>query len=311
MTPSGSKMQWAGVFLTAFLGLLGLVAASSCAGVGDDCQFDSDCGGANLCIEQTCHSSCTDVEDCEVPYDMCEPYTRERPDGEETVRVCVTDPFESPNNSPDGGACSGADCCQSDADCVQAFDNERARCGIDQRCYIPVAHGVLLSDRTEVDTAKDPEDGGLGADIAAVFVRSSAAGEPVGYGSTLDYSPANGVQGPASTFAGSAPQLDASGECVAGTFEDSAVALGGQGGHLLIEFVDADGKPLQLNDSWQVVVVEWGENCGSTADSQDIYDVSFCSGGARSGDIDPSSDCSRLLNEEGPVSGFQALTVRQ
>ena len=301
--------------LTA-LSLAALVTVS-CAGLGATCQFDSDCSGGNLCVQQTCYAACTAAADCETPYDICQPYTREDTNGGETVKICVTEDFDPANNDA-GADCEGSgDCCTSDEECVEHFGDDNAVCGIDKRCIIPVSepdHAVLIRDRSDVDASAEPEDGGLGSDVAAVFVRPAAGGEPLGYGVALDYAPVNDAGGPDSALDGSAPALGAAGQCVAASFEETALSLGGAGGYVLVGFEDADGQRLQLNNSMEVVVIEWGANCGAS-DEVDAFDVFFCSsqqaassdaGGAQ---IDPGADCTQQLNAE-PVSGYQTIAVQ-
>jgi hypothetical protein len=278
------------------------IAAASCAGIGDACQFDSDCNGGNLCIDDTCYASCSDERDCEPPYEFCQAHTRQASEVDETVKACVDEDFGQQNNTPENCEDSG-DCCSDDAECVAHFGDDAAVCGSDGRCIIPVArpaHGVLIRDRSAVDPIQDPADGGLGADIAALYVRASGSDEPLGVGVTADYAPANSAGESADIFDGSAPSLDADGQCVAGIFDESTASLGGEGGYLLVTFEDADGQRLQLNRSWELVVIEWGANCGQPDDT-DVFDVYFCS--AQRPDspdmpvsIDPRTHCERQLN---------------
>jgi hypothetical protein len=292
---------------------LAAIAAASCAGIGDACEFDSDCGGGNLCIERTCYAACSDEQDCEPPYEVCQAHTREVSEVEETVKACVGEDFGETNN--DNNDCEGSgDCCTEDAQCVEQFGDSDAVCGIDSRCIIPVAppaQGVLIRDRSVVDTSVEPSDGGLGADIAAIYLRAAGSEEPIGFGVTLDYAPVNSARGNAEIFDATAPVLDESGQCVAGAFAESTVSLGGEGGHLLVGFEGADGQRLQLNAGWEIVVIEWGANCGQDVDA-DVYDVFFCSSDRPessdgSDDIDPDAHCERQLNTA-TVSGYQVLS---
>jgi hypothetical protein len=285
-------------------------ALSACgADVGDACEFDSDCRGGTLCIEQTCYATCSDDSDCEAPYDDCHSHRRRTAAGEETIRACVEPDFDAPDDNGSPDCDSTGDCCDADAECVEQFGDDAAVCGVDGRCMIPVAapsYAVLIRDHTQVDTAELPEDGGLGADIAAAMVLDRS-GEPVGYAQTLQYSPANDADGPASALDGTAPALDADGRCVDGSFEDVAAPLGGQGGHLLVAFYDLAGRRIALNEGWQLVVIEWGDNCGASGD--DEYRPYLCVAEADASSdeepaIDIARDCTQPLTD-GPVSGYQ------
>ncbi|QDG53399.1 hypothetical protein FIV42_22430 [Persicimonas caeni] len=285
--------------------------AASCAGLGASCQFDSDCTGGNLCIQQTCYAACTAAEDCEPPYDICQPYARQNSGGDETVKICVGEDFEVENNDAGNNCEQSGDCCQTDAECAALPDfGPNAVCGADNRCITPVAHpeqGILIRDRTTVDTGEQPADGGLGADIAAVFVRPAATEEATGFGVLLDYSPVNGADGPADAHVGAAPLLDAQGQCVSGGFDETALPLGGEGGYALFGFDNADGDRLRLNNGWEAVVIEWGANCGAEA-AADSYDVFFCTAQSEGAAIDPVTDCSKQLNPQ-PASGFAAISL--
>jgi hypothetical protein len=293
---------------------LSAIAAASCAGIGESCEFDSDCSGGNLCIEKTCYSACSDQQDCQPPYEMCQAHTRQTSAGEETVKACVSEDFGGQNNGNNNCADTG-DCCTDDAQCVEHFQDDDAVCGIDGRCIIPVsppAQAVLIRDRSQIDTAEDPPDGGLGADIAAVYVRASGSDEPVGFGVALEYAPANSARGDSAIFDGTAPSLDDSGQCVDTAFQESTASLGGQGGYLLVAFEDTDGTRFQLNTSLEIVVVEWGANCGQS-EGADVYDVYFCSmeplsSSNESAGIDPDAHCERQLNTQA-ASGYQVLGI--
>ncbi len=296
--------------LAATLGLV-VSFASSCGGLGSSCQFDSDCTGGNLCIQQTCYAACTAAEDCADPhYATCKAYSRQSTSGDETVKICVGEDFDAGNNDTGGDCEETGDCCTTDAECVDVMGDDKAVCGADNRCIIPVPqprHAVLIRDRTAVDTSQDPADGGRGADIAAVFVRPADSRDATGFGTAIDYSPVNEASGPHDALDGSAPTLDATGRCVAQSFEETALPLGGDGGYLLVGFENADGQPLRLNNGLELVVIEWGANCGAAGDA-DTYDVFFCTSESENTPVDPDADCTRQLNAE-PSSGYEVLSL--
>lgn len=293
--------------------ILSLVAVSvtsgvavSCAGIGSNCQFDSDCSGGNLCIRQTCYAACTSSEDCSPPYVTCQAYARQNTNGDETVKICVDADFEVGNNGIGEDCEQTGDCCQTDEECAALPDfGSDAVCGADNRCITPVARpkqGILIRDRTPVDTRVEPADGGLGADIAAVFVRPVGTEEPAGFGVALEYAPVNGADGALASHDGTAPTLSANGECVARSFNETALPLGGEGGYVLFGFENTDGRRLLLNNEWEVVVIEWGANCAAEA-SADAYDVFMCTAETDAIDLDEGTDCDTRLNTD-PSTGF-------
>lgn len=128
--------------LCGFLGACAaatLIFASGCGAVGDACLFDSDCSGGSLCVRDMCRATCSSEDDCSAPEHRCLAVTRERSAEEETVKICVDERFDAdPNGSPRDCKASG-DCCTQDAQCVELFEDERARCGHDARCLIPLS----------------------------------------------------------------------------------------------------------------------------------------------------------------------------
>jgi|GEM_PF-6552988 len=128
--------------LSGFLGacvVAALFLSSGCGAVGDACLFDSDCGGGSLCVRDMCRATCSSEEDCDAPQNRCLAVTRERSAEEETVKICVDERFDAdPNGSPSDCKASG-NCCTQDAQCVELFEDSRARCGHDARCLIPLS----------------------------------------------------------------------------------------------------------------------------------------------------------------------------
>lgn len=116
--------------------LWGLGAA--CGAVGDACVFDSDCSGGNLCVRETCYATCTSPTDCDAPYDQCLAFTRRDAMRQETIRICVDERFERDNPAPSTQCKDSGDCCSSQAECAQLFDDARAVCAADNRCVIPL-----------------------------------------------------------------------------------------------------------------------------------------------------------------------------
>lgn len=125
------------------LGLMATVAMvfflSACGAVGDACLFDSDCSGGNLCVRDMCRAACSVEADCEPPENRCLAVTRERLAEKETVKVCVDERFDADVDGGNVDCKASGDCCTSDADCIELYDDSRARCGRDARCLIPLS----------------------------------------------------------------------------------------------------------------------------------------------------------------------------
>ncbi|MFW5965905.1 MAG: hypothetical protein ACOCV2_00235 [Persicimonas sp.] len=284
-----------------------VIAASGCSDVGRPCQTDSDCDSGSICFEETCYARCEEDDDC-LPSDKCEVQTRQVEDSRETVNICVDEDFRS-DDSDEGLCGEPGECCSSDDDCTEELGDDRAVCGDHDRCLIPVelSHAILITDRTDVDEDEQVDEG-PGADIAHVYARTSEEPDPIGYGTTLEYAPADGAEeGPGAELDGTSRPLDDSRTCVEGDFDEYAMSLGGDEGTLLVAFDDTTGQPLELTPDMEVVVLEWGENCG-VSDDPDRYDVRFCetqqldSTDDNRG-IDPQTDCETPLDPQGDASG--------
>lgn len=305
------------MYAPALAALLCVAAAAlpACSDAGHPCQVDSDCESGSACFEQTCYTRCDGDDEC--AEGDCEAHTRQAESARETVRICVDEDFDA-----DRGASARCgepgECCDDDAECAEELNDDNAVCGDHDRCYIPVepAHGLLITDRTDRDDedgSDDSDESGPGAEIAYVYVRRPEDDEPVGYGVRLDYAPVDGVDGPGEPLDGTPRPLDDQGHCVDTPFEESAVALGGDGGRLLVGVDDDDARPLELRRDWEVVVVEWGDNCG-VDDDPDRYEVHLCEAHQIESDddtrgIEPASDCEQRLSPEGGSAGRAVLPL--
>lgn len=271
-------------------------AASACgAGSGARCSTDDDCTGGRLCVRDRCRRECAGDDDCTRPGFTCRGTPHEG--GDEVVDVCLSEDAGSDELPPE---------CDDAAECRNRLDNPRAECGIGGRCIIPPRHSILIEDLTSVEPESPGVDGGLGADIAAIAAaEGSSASSAIAWGDTLRYTPAHPdrVEGE-SHLDGSAPTLTESGECVEGDFDSSTTRLGGRGGALLVEFRNEEGDLLRLPEGGEVVVIEWGENCGVEAERQDEYRVSLCVHSNDNPDIEEA--CERRL---GTGSGFSTFSV--
>lgn len=222
------------------------------------CVVDGECE-TGICFDGECTAECVSDEDCAAG-EFCRSELR-APEND-VVDVCVG----GGNNS------EGEAECLIDSDCL----DERAQCGADGFCFVPeLTFGVLITDRTVPQSV--PADGGVGADIAAVFLRD-ADGEVLAWADTLEVAPANDVAIQNAPAGGSRPLLDDQ-TCVDAPYEAVATPLGGDGGYLLVRFLESQtGNPVrQPTEGWQLVVVEWGENCPEgDGGEQDLFDVAWC-----------------------------------
>lgn len=269
---------------------------SSCgASSASTCSTDDDCTGDRLCISDRCRRECSGDDDCTRPGFSCQGEPHD--DGDEVVDVCL---------SEDAGSDDLPPTCDNASQCQDRLDDPRAECGIGGRCIIPPRHSILVEDLTSVDPESPGPDGGLGADIAAVVAAEGpSAASGVAWGDTLLFEPANPDRIESdSHLDGSKPTLTDSGECVTGDFESATTQLGGEGGELLVGLRDENGDHARVPDDGEVVVIEWGANCGVETDQQDRYRVSLCVHSNQS--PDPDEQCDRQL---GTGSGFSTFSI--
>lgn len=243
--------------------------------------MDEECTGDEICFHGLCMLSCASDEDCAPG--VCRSELRAEQD--DVVDVCVD---AEPTNDVTME-------CRFDTDCDASFPGVDARCGIDGTCFIP-AFSLLIRDTTVVDTSVEPLDGGLGADIAAIYIEDPQTHEPIAWADTLTLEPANDVTA-INPPDGRRVSLDAMGQCSAAPFETAAAPLGGEGGTLLVRFLEGvTGDTVSTPPStWNVVVVEWGENCpGGELGEPDSYSVFACAATSHKS-TDPDRDCGELL----------------
>lgn len=274
-----------------------LTAASGCqvALSGASCSGDSDCGDEQVCADGICAETCSTDEDCPDSDTTCQPYYGD--DGRETLNVCRSDSSTDPTGPDAGRQCS------TDRQCRRRLDNERAECGLGQRCILPPPkrYSVVLRDQSDNDRS---DDGAAGADIAAAFVTgpSGRVDEAYGWARALVYRPAGGADG-TSHLDGTPVSLDDSGRCVDGSFDETTTSLGGQGGLMLMNFVDDAGNAVEINGDTRIIVIEWGENCGVDAAPRDEFEAYLCI--SESERIEPDRDCTHRL---GTGSGYSTFT---
>lgn len=256
-----------------------LVWLAGCsAGIGTDCEVDSDCGAAQVCANSQCTRTCTRDEDCSRSGYACRPL--DDPDRTGQVNVCVT--TDTGTDIDLGSECS------SDEECRERL-GPNAKCGIDARCIVEYARqGLLIRDRTDL-AGQSGTDDRYGAEIGAVYL-ADGNGAPAGYARTVHYEPGGDLDGE-SHLDGSAPSLTEDRQCVTAPVAERTTPLGG--GELLVEFVDETGQTLEIAPDQQVVIIEWAQrNCGNSADDSDTYEVAWCE--SESGRLEVE-DCTRQL----------------
>jgi hypothetical protein len=246
-------MGWA-MRIVALCGLALVALTQMGAGCGDGldarspdaCFFDGDCAPDAACVSGECRLTCTDDSECGVDQ-VCGVI----PNGGGTVQACV---FDDPTvNNLGGGECANDSECQA--------NNERALCGVDGFCFVPeTVSALLIEDATPSAAIELPEDGMAGADIAAVYLVDKD-GIPNAFGRTLTARDPTGER-LVSPITGAPPELTDDDMCVQGEFEQVVTSLGGEGGFMLVSFVDTEGDPVNTSPrDWRVVVIEWADNC--------------------------------------------------
>lgn len=252
--------------------------------------MDAECAAEEVCFEGFCTLSCVLDEDC--GDGICSSEARD----EDVVDVCVAD--TSVNNDPTGE-------CRFDDDCEALAPG--ARCDVDGICFFP-AFSLLIRDTT---THAGVDDGGAGSDIVAVYLEDPDTNEPVAWADTLQYRPAGGLES-SNAPDGTRVPLGAGGTCVDETYEQAATPLGGAGGVLLVQFLEGvtgDTVPTPPS-SWNVVIVEWGDNCpGGEVGEPDSFDVFACEAATHKA-TDPDRDCGSLLQRV-PTGGYVEIAAEQ
>lgn len=269
-------------FAVALLALL--ACGSTCAGFSDNatdyCVVDGECDDGTVCFRGECTPTCTDQDDCDDAF-VCR--SEARPANDDVVDVCTDElpPVDAQ--------------CMAHADCADAFPATGAQCGTDGTCYVP-AFSLLIRDTSVAPT---DIDGAVGADIAAVFLADPTTGAPVAWADTLEFH--DDVESTRNAPDGTPRALQPDRMCVDGAFEETTTSLGGDGGYLLVRFLEdaatsRNGSTAAVvttpPTTWNVVVVEWGANCGATGD--DSYEVFACAAPTHRATV-PERHCTQRL----------------
>lgn len=259
---------------------------------GPACLDDFDCVAGDACVAGQCLAMCTSDAEC-VTGRVCGVMATRNG----TVQTCVLD--EAPQNNIESTECA------SDAECQAS--NMLAACSVDGLCFVPdTISALLIEDVTPATALELPADGYPGADVAAVYL-VDRDDQIVAYGDTLTARDPN-AERVLSPIIGDPPRLDADEMCVQGTLPDAAASLGGEGGFILLQFVDLDGIPVNsAPDTWRVVVIEWSDNCdASIVEDVERIRVRGCVG-TNYDTLEFDSDCDVELGQ--PFAGKGLLTA--
>ena len=276
--------------------LAGFSTASSCADfdpVESNCVVDEECQGADdLCFQGVCTRSCVTDEDC--VSGVCR--SEARAESSDVVDVCVDD--STVNNIITME-------CRFDPDCEAAYPGRDARCGIDGVCFLP-AFSLLIRDTSDPGSIAD---GGRGADIAAVYLADPSTGAPIAWADTLLLEQVNGSDTRMPPD-GTSVMLNAEGTCTEAAYEEATTPLGGDGGFVLVRFLETGTGETTASppSSWNVVVVEWGENCpGGELGEPDSFNVFACAAASHRA-TEPDRDCGELL-ARAPTGGYVSIVA--
>jgi hypothetical protein len=261
-------------------------------GSTEECLLDVDCLAAEVCEAGVCVPSCQLDDDCAFG-EACE--VRLNGPGSICVPAPVNNVFPGECTAqPDPIAfCEaqfgeGSFCDTASGDCVTVEE--------------PLAFVVQIQDITvtfdSCDAVPDP-----GSDIQGIELLSSV-GESLGWGSIV----AEGVlldgndEANFGILDGTPSDLDVDG-CV-DSFAGNVLSLGCTG-WIAVEFIDASGNPVPLEQDQIILVYEYGDVCSDMADD-DEYAVSICSDTAGIAGGDDSS-CTNVLGTGFGVSSLDVL----
>ena len=211
--------------------------------VDDQCVFDADCQDAEACEAQRCVPSCSSDADCAQGEFCAQGLNTE-------ITICQSGPTNAVNGDTNIG------------------DNIEPNAAIQEYYAVRVQSETTNSEACGIT---DP-----GPDIYAIGLEDTGA-VPLGWGRHI----ANLVQFgdndhvDPSHLDGAPPTLDA--DFCPDQFDGNVVALGCDfESWVAVEFIDGNGNliPLRGDGSQQIVVYEYGAQCGSTL--IDTYRVEVC-----------------------------------
>lgn len=240
---------------------VGLASAALFAACGDEtsCLEDTECATGEICVAEVCEVTCTSDADCAAG-EVCEGIDGDR-------AYCIAGQSNNTNNN-----------------------NSNNTTGTNNNTTEPTPlYAVMIRDTTTSTEGCEISD--PGSDLASVGLRDlennilgyyaveffEAGDEPNGndYPDILI-----NIDGDAPSFELACPE----------SFAAENVSALGCGGYVVGNFLDDMGTPIILDSSTQVNVVEYGPNCGGSAD--DSLEVVLCTdtAAALSGDITSCTD---------------------
>lgn len=268
-----SSKDWG--FDLKYILLTGLTSAFLISSCGDDikktgnnsytnnsslvCLVDTDCDVSFVCEQELCVQTCATRTDCPPNLDCLQ-----RVNGSESicVEVSVSNNINSNINS-------------SINNTNNSTNNNETPLNINNMTYPP--YFVLLTDTTTGEGCESSMggEGQPGSDIVVVLVEDFE-GTVLGYGEAIEWVEGSSANG--NGFPNVYQNLDGTppgfGDQCPESFDADTVASLGCGGYVLLRFLDNTGKPLSLDDSQQIRVLEYGAICGDSAD--DTFRISLC-----------------------------------
>ncbi|MFW5965906.1 MAG: hypothetical protein ACOCV2_00240 [Persicimonas sp.] len=292
-----------GILVLTFVGA-GLFAA--CGEVTGDCVSDDDCESGEACEYDSgsCLPTCDDNDDC-LAEESCE--EREPEGSDESVMVCE----EIEDYCEDDIACGTDTLCDFDTnECVTDCTDDEEVCGEGEYCKEreeddksicvegepdPFYFYARVQDTSETgsdEACENPDTNDPGSDLFGIELVKD--GES--YWATLTYEAVrsqdesgdpNDHDDAEAILDGESPEFDENEECADG-FTDHVVALGCDGGSVIVEFLDEEGENIEIEGGDQITVYEFGEQtCGGHP--EDSYRLEICTTGqdeVESGDCD-------------------------
>lgn len=283
-----------GMLVLVFVGA-GLFAA--CGDVTGDCITDDDCDSGEACEYESgeCLATCDNDEDCLTEESCVE---REPEGGDESAMVCE----EADDYCEDDIACFEGELCNTETnECVTDCTDDEEVCGEGEFCQDrededgsicvegepdPFYFYARVEDTSEIgsdEACENPDTNDPGSDIFGIeLVKENgdsywatltyeAVRSQDETGDPNDHTDAEGI------LDGEAPEFDENEECASG-FTGHVVALGCDGGSVIVEFLDEEGENVTIEGSDQITVYEFGnETCGGHA--EDSYSLDVCTTG--------------------------------
>jgi len=295
--------------------------------VDSDCRSGEICAEPEGTTGGRCAKRCDSDEDCERPGTTCQPYVD--PDRDRDEEICLSADVGS--DSETGTRCSSNKDCKG-FDAGPAVCGINGRCIlVEQRRAVRIVdrrpNGELGGDGAEIAAVYLEDEAGqivsFGDTISWCPSGATDDGgdtDDTGYGDagpvdatdTTDGATADGAMGdtgvadtgrdardasagrcrPASEspIDGTKPRLSEDKQCIEGS--ESETARLGIGGDLLVEFVGADGRRVDIEDAHAITVIEWGDNCDVADAEVDDYNIELCTTNGES--FDRGRDCRPL-----------------